>query len=56
MKARLSGHVKDFHQGWALLPVLLQVLGPLVHLGPQVIPAKTEGEMQELKETDPFFS
>lgn len=56
LKTPLCGHVKSFLQGWALLPVLLQVLGHLVHLGPQVIPAKTDADVKEMKETTPFFS
>lgn len=38
------------------LPVVLQVLGHPVHLGPLVIPAKTESEVEELKKTVQFFS
>lgn len=56
LKTSLSGHVKNFLQGWALLPVLLQVLGHLVHLGPQAIPEKTKGNVKDVKETAPFFS
>lgn len=50
------GHAKDFLQHSALLPVVLEVLGHLVYLGPQVIPAKSEEEVKELKKTVPFFS
>lgn len=39
---------KIFFKAGTLSPVLLEVLGHLVHLGPQVIPAKTEGEVKEL--------
>lgn len=38
------------------LPVVLQVLAHPVHLGPLVIPAKTEAEVEELKKTVQFFS
>lgn len=51
----LSGHGKDLLYVTPFLPVVLQALGHPVHLGSLVIPAKTEAQVEDLKETVQFF-